>query len=373
VVRVAAEQLADTVELPVGETEGPVELFRGLRQRAIVPGKADTSDRLEPVPGAGDLGRVTLEQVTRSYYPLLLALALLWGASYLFIKVGVRDLQPPVMMAARMLIAAGLLIGFLAARAGTRSALAQVGGVWRQGVVFGVINGALPFTLIAWGEKHIDSGVAAIANASVPIFVAVLAIWFKPSERSSGLKLLGIFVGLAGVGVLAGVHPRGGWWAVAGTLAVVAASLSYAAGGLYGQHSVARVPGPVLAAAAMLYGGMLLVPFALVELPGHAPGWKAIGSVLGLAVGGTAIAQLILMRMLRLFGAARNSLVTYLLPVTALIYGATILNEPLRPSMLAGLGLILGGVALGSGVLRPARGAVAEPPQAAAEGTAPAP
>ncbi len=291
--------------------------------------------------------------MTRSYTPLLLVLAAIWGASYLFIKVAVRDLEPTVMMSLRLLIAATLLIAFLAFREGVVPALGHIAGAWQEGVVFGVINGALPFTLIAWGEKHIDSGVAAIANASVPIFVAVLALRFKRSERSRGLKLVGIFVGLAGVGVLAGVHPSGGWWAAAGTLAVVAASLSYAAGGLYGQHVVGRVTGPVIAAASMLYGGLVLLPFALFQLPDQAPGWKAIGSVLGLSIAGTAVAQLILFRVLRLFGAARLSLVTYLLPVTALMYGALILDEPLRVSALAGLALILGGVALGAGGRRP--------------------
>jgi drug/metabolite transporter (DMT)-like permease len=299
--------------------------------------------------------------VTRSYAPLLLVLAAIWGASYLFIKVAVRDLEPTVMVTLRLLIAAPLLIGFLSLRDGTRPALAQVAGAWREGMVYGVINGAVPFMLIAWGEKHIDSGVAAIANASVPIFVAILAIKFKPSERSSGLKLVGIFVGLAGVGVLAGLHPAGGWWAVAGTLAVVAASLSYAAGGLYGQHAVAHLAGPVVAAAGLLYGGLVLLPFALFQLPEHAPGWKAIASLLGLSIAGTAVAQLIMFRILRLFGAARLSLVTYLLPVTALAYGALILDEPLRASALGGLALILGGVALGSGVWRPLRRTAAEP------------
>jgi drug/metabolite transporter (DMT)-like permease len=299
--------------------------------------------------------------VSRAYAPLLLSLALIWGASYLFIKVAVRDLEPTVMITLRLLIAAALLIAFLAARIGGREAFVQIRGAWREGLIFGVVNGALPFTLIAWGEKHIDSGVAAIANASVPIFVALLAMKFKPSERSAGLKLVGIVLGLLGVGVLAGAGPEGGWWSVAGTLAVVVASISYASGGLYGQHAVAKVPGPVIAAASMLYGGLVLLPFGLAQLPEHFPGWKAIGSLLGLSIAGTAVAQLILFRMLRLFGAARLSLVTYLLPVTALIYGALILDEPLRASALGGLALILGGVALGSGAWWPSRRAIPEP------------
>jgi drug/metabolite transporter (DMT)-like permease len=325
-----------------------MERFRDLRQATIVSGMDD--DRID----------VSLMEMSRRYAPLILVLAAVWGASYLFIKVGVRDFAPTVLMTLRLLLAAVLLLIFLASREGVRAALEQVAAAWRQGLVVGVINGALPFTLIAWGETHIDSGVAAIANAAVPIWVAILAIKFNPSERSSGLKLAGIIIGLVGVGVLVGVDPAGGTWAMLGTLAVVLASLSYAAGGLYGQHAVGHASGPVLATASMLFGGLVLLPFALLQLPDQAPGWKAVGSLLGLAVVGTAVAQLILFRVLRLFGAARLSLVTYLLPVAALIYGALILSEPLRPSMLIGLGLILGGVALGSGAWRPLRRTVAD-------------
>ena len=298
--------------------------------------------------------------MSRRYGPLILTLAAIWGSSYLFIKVGVRGFEPTVLMALRLLIGGLLLLAFLAVTTGGRAAVAQVRGAWRDGFVFGAINGAIPFTLIAWGETHIDSGVAAIAQASVPIFVALLAIKFNPSQRSSGVKLVGILVGLLGVGVLAGVHPEGGGWAVAGTLAVVLASLCYAGGGLYGQRALGRATGPVLATASMLYGGLLLVPFALFQLPEHAPGWKPVLSLLGLAVLGTAVAQLFLFRILRLYGAARLSLVTYLIPAFALLYGSLILDEPLRPSMLVGLGLILGGVALGSGVWRLQRRPVAD-------------
>jgi len=298
--------------------------------------------------------------MTHRYGPLMLVLAAIWGASYLFIKVGVRDFEPTVLMTLRLLIAGLLLLAFLAATTGAGNALQGVRMAWREGLVFGAINGALPFTLIAWGETHIDSGVAAIAQASVPIFVTVLAIKFNPSQRSSGMKLVGILVGLLGVGVLAGVHPEGGGWAVAGTLAVVLASISYAAGGLYGQHALGRASGPVLATASMLYGGLLLLPFALFQLPDHTPGWKPVVSLIGLAVLGTAVAQLLLFRILGLYGAARLSLVTYLIPAFALLYGSLILDEPLRPSMLVGLGLILGGVALGSGVWRPQRRPVAD-------------
>ena len=190
----------------------------------------------------------------------------------------------------------------------------------------------------------------------MPIFVALLAIKFNPSERSSGLKLVGVCLGLVGVGVLAGGHPDGGGWAVSGRSRSCSPRSPTPCGGLYGQRAVGRVPGPGdrdVVAALRLPGPAARSPRC--SIPGPAPGWKSTASLLALAVAGTAIAQLILFRMLRLFGAARVSLVTYLMPVTALIYGATILDEPLRATMLAGLALILGGVALGSGVWRPLR------------------
>jgi drug/metabolite transporter (DMT)-like permease len=279
-------------------------------------------------------------------------LAAFWGASYMFIKVADRDLEPTTMMLFRLLVAAALLLIVLGVQRGAGTALEQMRQLGWQGLGLGVVNGAIPFTLIAWGEKHIDSGVAAIANASMPIFVVLLAIRWQPSERVRGLRLAGFIVGLVGVGILAGVHPEGGWWGVAGTLAVVLASVSYAASSLWGQRLVSRNSGLILATTSMIGGALALLPFGLLQLPSEAPGWKATGSVLALAVLGTAVAQIILYRVLRSDGAARVSLVTYLLPVTALFYGVLLLGEPLTTQELAGMVLILGGVALGSGALK---------------------
>jgi drug/metabolite transporter (DMT)-like permease len=287
--------------------------------------------------------------VTRAYWPMLGLLAAVWGASYLFIKVAVDEIEPAAMMFFRMALAALLLLVFVA----QQGALRDVARAWRAGLVLGAINAALPFWLIAWGEQYVDSGVAAIANASVPLFNALLVIRFLPSEKLSGTRLAGVLVGLAGVGVLTGGQPSaGGWWAVAGTLAVVVASLSYAAGGVYGQLRVGAAGGTVLAAASMAGGALVLLPFAVLQLPDEMPGGKAIGSVLALSFAGTALAQLILYRMLRLHGSARLSLVTYLMPPVALFYGALLLDEPVRPEAIAGLGFILAGVFVGSGKMR---------------------
>jgi drug/metabolite transporter (DMT)-like permease len=269
----------------------------------------------------------------------------------MFIKVADRQLQPTTMMAGRLVVSAVLLYAVLAARLGWRRSARELRAYWREGLVLGVVSAALPFTLIAWGEKHVDSGVAAIANASMPIFVALLALRWDARERVVGARLLGIVVGLAGVAVLAGVHPRGGWWAVAGTLAVVLASIAYASGSLYGQHVVAGTTALIVVTASMIGGALALLPFGVAQLPDAVPGWKALGSVAALGVAGTAAGQLIYYRLLETDGSSRASLVTYLLPVTALIYGITLLGEPLTVGEVAGLVLILGGVALGSGLV----------------------
>jgi drug/metabolite transporter (DMT)-like permease len=290
--------------------------------------------------------------MSRVYVPYIAALAALWGASYMFIKVADRAFEPATMIMFRLVISAALVFAVLASQRGLAPAIGDMRGLGWQGLGLGVVNGAIPFTLIAWGERHIDSGVAAIANASMPIFVVLLAIRFKPSETVRGLRLVGFLVGLVGVGVLAGVHPQGGWWGAAGTLAVVVASISYAVGSLWGQRLIHRTSGLVLSASSMLGGLLVLLPFGLAQLPSSVPGWKATGSVIALAVIGTALAQILLYRVLRSDGAARVSLVTYLLPVTALFYGVLLLGEPLTWEELAGMALILGGVALGSGALR---------------------
>jgi drug/metabolite transporter (DMT)-like permease len=286
----------------------------------------------------------------RSYWPLLLVLAAVWGASYLFIKVAVEDIEPAPMMAIRALGAGLVLLLYLAVSlGGLRRALAALRESWRPALALGTLNAALPFWLVAWGEKHIDSGVAGIAQATVPIFTFLLAARFLPHEPVGATRVAGVALGFVGVAVLAGLDPVGGWWAVAGTLAVVLSSLSYASAGVYGQVRVRTVPGPVLATGSMLAGGLVLVPLSLFQLPDHAPDAQAVLSLLALTVLGTAFAQLVLFRMLRLFGSRRLSLVTYLIPGFAVFYGALLLDEPVTVAALGGLVLILGGVALASG------------------------
>jgi drug/metabolite transporter (DMT)-like permease len=299
--------------------------------------------------------------VVRGYVPLLLIVAGIWGASYLFIKVAVREIEPTAMMDLRLVLASAVLVPFLILRLGAGGAVAELKATGWGAVILGISNMAFPFVLIAWGEKHIDSGVAAIANATVPLFVALLAIRFNPSERVRGWRLVGVFLGLVGVGVLTGLHPEGGWWGVAGTLAVVVASLSYASANLFTQHRFPQTSPLVITTASCLAASLVLLPFAVLQLPDQMPSWKALASVAALGIAGTALALLFFYAMLNRYGASRASLVTYLLPPFALVYGVLFLDERIALNALLGLALILAGVALGSGLLQLARRRAASP------------
>ena len=294
----------------------------------------------------------------RAYLTLLLSLAAIWGASFMFIEVALEDLEPTTLMAARILVAVVFLVGLMVAQRNLRR-LRQAG--W-QAFALGVINSAVPFTLIAWGQQHIDSGVAAIANASVPIWVAIFAIWLAHSERASGLRIVGIGLGLVGVGVLTGAQPEASGWAVAGTLAVVAASVLYGIASLLLQRLTARLDAITLSTATMLGALVALLPFGIAQAPAELPGLKASAAVVALGLAGTGAGILIFMKIIGDYGSFRAGLVTYLLPATALAYGAFLLDEEVTPWMLLGLALILSGVALGSGVVGAARPPeVAEP------------
>lgn len=286
--------------------------------------------------------------MTRAYVPLLAALASLWGASYLFIKVGDRAFAPATMMLVRLVVASAVLAAFLALR-GELGALRRA-PLGAYGL--GTVNAALPFTLIAWGEKRVDSGTAAVANAGVPLFVALLAPRFAAGERVDGLRLGGLLLGFGGVAWLVGFHPDAGWWFLAGTAAILVATFSYAVGSLYGQHLVGRVSGPVLATAAYLGAAVCLAPLGIAQAPHAPPPWKPLAAVLALALLGTALAQLLWFRLLARYGSSRSTLVSYLIPAFALLYGTVFLHERLGVAKLGGFALILLGVVVASGALR---------------------
>jgi drug/metabolite transporter (DMT)-like permease len=273
----------------------------------------------------------------------------------MWIEISLRDLTPAATMTGRLLFALTALGGVLAVRRGPAQAVRCVRQFGWPGVVLGLITTALPFWLIAWGQTRIDSGIAAIGNASMPIFVALIAIRFARHERVTGWRAFGIALGIVGVGVLVGIDPQGGWSGVVGTLAVILAAICYAAGSLYSQHKLGDSSGLLVSTVSAFWGTLVILPFGIIQGPGELPRWEAIAAVAVLGLVGTAIGLLMYLDLIERHGSSRASLVVYLLPPTALFYGAVFLDEPLRLTAIVGLVLILVGVALGSGVLRPIR------------------
>jgi drug/metabolite transporter (DMT)-like permease len=283
-------------------------------------------------------------------YPLMLAtVALLWGASFMFIKVGVRELAPATLVLGRIGIGALTLALIVPFMVGTRAALAAIRENLGWLVVVGLINIALPFWLLSWGETRIDSGLASIIQGAVPIFNAVIAFGFFREVRVTGLRLVGVAIGFVGVALLVGAQPHG---KVLGAVAVVGMALCYATGQLLAARRLSGVPPAVVAFATTAVAAIAMAPLGIAQAPHHVPHWKTIGAVLALAIPLTALAFLLFYAIIAGAGAAYASLVTYLVPPIALLYGAIFLGERFGAAAIGGLALILGGVALGTGRLR---------------------
>ena len=287
-------------------------------------------------------------------HALLLLLAFIWGSSFTLIKVVVIDI-PPLTLTWMRITTAALALGLAARLAG--QAWPRGGRMWAWIVAAGLTGNIIPFSLISWGEQVIDSGLAAIYIAIVPIAVLVLAHFLTTDERITPAKGLGVAFGFAGILVLVG--PR----ALAGMdehllrqLAVAAAAVSYAANTLIikrisGQHPIA------MAAAIMAVSALLLAPFALWrDFPIHPSALSLAGAAL-LGLVHTGLATLIMFAIVRRRGAGFFSMINFLIPLFGYFLGVALLGEPLRPRALAALGLILSGIWLStraSGARRPA-------------------
>jgi drug/metabolite transporter (DMT)-like permease len=290
-------------------------------------------------------------------YPLMLAtVALLWGASFMFIKVAVRELAPATLVLGRIGIGALTLALIVPFMVGGRAALTAIRENLGWLVLVGLVNIAMPFWLLSWGETRIDSGLASIIQGAVPIFNAVIAFGFFRDVRVTGLRLVGVAIGFVGVALLVGAQPHG---KVLGAIAVVGMALCYAVGQLFAARHLSTVPPPVVAFATTFVAALAMLPLGIAQAPHHVPHWKTIGAVLALAIPLTALAFLLFYAIIAGAGAAYASLVTYLVPPIALLYGAIFLGERFGAAAIGGLALILGGVALGTGRLRIRRRALA--------------
>jgi drug/metabolite transporter (DMT)-like permease len=280
---------------------------------------------------------------------ILTLLAFIWGASFMLIKIADRQLAPSTLILARLGSAALLLAAIALVRLGVRETLEQVRGAWRWLVVIGLVNTLLPFWLLSWGEKRIDSGLASIIQGSVPIFNALLAFAFFREARVGGLRLVGLGVGFVGVALLVADQPHGKLLAA---FAVVGMALCYAIGTLLAGRYLRGTPPLVVALASTAVSTLVILPVGVAQAPAEVWHGNTIAAVLVLGFVGTAIAYLLFFALIQRAGPNYATLVTYLVPPIALFYATVFLDESFSPLDFASLALILVGVALATGAVR---------------------
>jgi len=286
-------------------------------------------------------------------WTLLLTLSVLWGGSFFFAEVALEALPPLSVVFARVAIGALALLALVRA-AGLR--LPREPALWRAFFAMGALNNVIPFSLIVWGQTAITGGLAAILNATTPLFTVLLAHRLTRDERLTPAKLAGCLIGFLGVAVMIGPEALGGLGvAVLAQLAVLGAALSYACAGIYGRR-FRNTPPLITAAGQVTASSLLLCPLALaVDQPWalSMPGPQTLAALLGLGLLSTAAAYVIYFRILATAGATNLLLVTFLIPVSAILLGVLLLSERVTAPQLAGMGLIaLGLAAIDGRVLR---------------------
>jgi drug/metabolite transporter (DMT)-like permease len=270
----------------------------------------------------------------------------------MFIRIAVRGGMPPLVLAwGRVTLAAVILLA-LAWRAGT---LPTLRGRWLAVAACGVAEIAVPFSLIATGERYIASSLAAILIATLPLLVALLAMRFDPSERPTAERALGLAVGFAGVVALVGIDVAGSATALLGTGAVLIAAIGYAIGPMLIKHWLAGLDARATMGASLAVASVLLAPLAAVTWPGRAPSSGALISTAVLGVMCTAAALLVLSLLIAEAGPGRATVITYINPVVAVALGVALLGERPGAGAVAGLLLILAGSWLSTGGRLPAR------------------
>jgi drug/metabolite transporter (DMT)-like permease len=279
-------------------------------------------------------------------WAMLLVLALFWGGSFFFNKVLLGTFEPLTVVLGRAGFAALALVAVIHLTGGR---LPRSRAAWRSFAVLSLLNNVVPFALILWGQKHIASGLAAILNATTPLFAALFAHALA-GERLTAHRLAGVLIGLAGVGVMMGpgLVAEGFGGDVLPQLAVLGAAISYGFAALYGRRMAAlRIPPMSAAAGQLTVTGLVMVPVALlVDRPWTVtmPGWEVWASLAALALLSTSLGYVIYFRLISGAGGVNASLVTLLVPVTALLLGTLVLGEAFSLRQAAGMAVILLGL-----------------------------
>jgi drug/metabolite transporter (DMT)-like permease len=284
---------------------------------------------------------------------LLIALSALWGGSFFFTGVIVKELPPLTIVLLRVGGAAMILLVLLKIMGIRMPADART---WSAFFAMGLLNNVVPFCLIVWGQTHIASGLASILNATTPLFTVIVAHFLTSDEKMTGNRLVGVLVGLAGVVAMIGPEAlRGLGTDVVAQLAVLGATLSYAFAGVFGRRFKLMGVAPMATATGQVTAStLMLLPVAVfVDRPWtlSIPSPQAWGAILGIAAFSTALAYVLYFRILSTAGAINLLLVTFLIPVTSILLGTAVLGERLDPQHFFGIALIGAGLAFIDGRL----------------------
>jgi drug/metabolite transporter (DMT)-like permease len=269
-----------------------------------------------------------------------LSVSILWGIPYFFIKVAVDDGVPPVFLAWARVTLGALILCAISWRLGL---LGSLHGRWRVLALYAVLEIAIPFPLIAAGEQRVASSLAAILIASVPLIVAVLALRIDHSERATGTRLVGLFVGFAGVIALVGLDVAGDSSELVGAAAILVAAVGYAIGPMVLKLRLADVDPRATMAGALVIAAVVLTPAAIAAPPSASVSPEAVGSVIALGIFCTAAALVLFGALVAEVGAGRALVITYVAPVVAVGLGIALLGERPGAGAIAGLLLIIAG------------------------------
>jgi drug/metabolite transporter (DMT)-like permease len=274
---------------------------------------------------------------------LIITLSIVWGGSFFFVGVAVKELPPLTIVLFRVALASMILLAIVYFK-GERMPSSL--SIWGSLMVMGALNNLIPFCLIVWGQTHIESGLASILNATTPIFSIVLAHFFIREEKLTFNRIAGVVLGWIGVSILIGIESlRGFGLEVIGQIAVLGAAISYAFAAIYGRRF--KDMKPIVVATGMLCGStIMMIPLALYfDQPWNlAPGAMTIMSILGLAAISTSLAYIIYFHVLATAGPTNLLLVTFLIPISAIVLGVMVLGEQLGWEIFVGMGMIFIGL-----------------------------
>jgi len=284
--------------------------------------------------------------MTNKGWLLFIAISVFWGIPYFFIAIAIRELDPTVVVFARVGIAAAVLLPVAA----HRRVLHQLRGRWFAVIGHAFVQIVGPFLLISYGEQHIASSLTSLLISADPLLVALFALRFDPSERVRGLRLVGLFIGIMGVVALLGLDVGGDGQKLLGAVLVLLAAAGYAAAALLVKRpTIATLPRLGVVATECATATVVLLPLAVTRLPDHVPSLKVILSLLVLGLICTALAYLTFFALVAEVGASRGTVFTYVNPVVSVLLGVTFLGEPLNTSIVVGFLLIILGSWLSTG------------------------